>query len=160
MQRILLIAVTAAALQMPANAATTVVSPADQAARDNDRLRILDDELASETSALENLTRRRADRLAAGDAAGVADAEQALHRGASNVAALRREIAGVQRVPGTAAAPRPMPADVHATKHPAPAAATPPWWDVYRRAPRDAAALSTTGQALSGPSNVNTGAVQ
>jgi len=115
-----------------------VVLPAEQAARDSDRLRILQDELAKEQAAAAALAKRRADRLAARDAHGAQEAEAAQQRSSANLAALRREIELASKTAkGTAAAPA---ATVTATRRPAPVlsvgAAQAPWWDVYSKAPR------------------------
>jgi hypothetical protein len=108
-------------------AAPLTVSPAEQSARDIDRLRILRDELASEQSKADDSAKRRAERLAAGDATGVQEAEQALARATDNLAVLRREIQ-------SASAPPVEPSKRLATSAAAPTLPRPSsWWDVYAK---------------------------
>lgn len=112
-----------------AQAGRTVISPSEQAARDTERVRILDAELAQEQQRADEAARRRAERLAAGDAAAADDAEQARARHLENMAALRREIGAASAPPRTTGSDiKPSPAGM-ARRPPD----TTPWWDVYAR---------------------------
>lgn len=128
-----LLAANAAAAQ-PVPVSVPRVAPTEQAARDVDRLAILQEELAAEVKRQADASRRRAERLAAGDRPGAEEAEGALQRSNANVQALQREIDSTRRAstPGNAAA--------SAARKPPPASsvAAPPaaWWDVYSRPPR------------------------
>lgn len=125
----------------------TVVTPAQQTLRDEERLRILHRELAQETQALQAQIQRKQERLAARDVTGVQESDAALQRHHHNVQLLRREIhADRTRGPTTTAAPatpkrrEPLTAT---TPSPAPSAPSPEavgrWWDVYARSPRPGA---------------------
>jgi aspartate oxidase len=120
-----------------------VVSATDQATRDSDRLRILQDELAQEMRAVEEQTKRKAERLAVNDARGVGESESALARHAQNIQALRREIEQATQRLSVGPSARGSPVSVTATRRASPAVAVSsqtatPWWDVYGRAPRRA----------------------
>jgi hypothetical protein len=130
----LLIPPSATAQATPAAA----VTPADQAARDDERLRILRDELARELAVAADAAKRRAERLAAADARGAHEAEQAQARSADNVAALRREIAAALKQSQNG---RPVEPVRVSTRPAGSAAPNPPatrarWWDVYAKPPR------------------------
>lgn len=106
------------------------VSAAEQSSRDDERLRILREELRKSEALVESLARRKAERLAAADVAGADEAEEQRIRALSDVAGLKREIGatrpsaqGIKRSPGQVAAP------VTAIATNAPPSA--PWWDVY-----------------------------
>ncbi len=120
-----------------AQAAGTVVTPTEQATRDAERLRVLQDELTREQAAAAESARRRAERLAAADPQGVHDAEQSQARSAENIGALRRELDAATR-PSTNAR---RPAAVSAMAVSRPATGTrarvdgAPWWDVYAQPP-------------------------
>lgn len=129
------------------------VQPAEQASRDIDRVRILQDELAKEQARLADAAKRRAERLAARDAQGVQEAEAAQQRATSSLAALRREIALASRAPHTSATPvvaTTTRTPTRATRPPV-ETTTAPWWDVYSKPPRREAEaarqqLSATGE--------------
>lgn len=110
------------------------VSAPEQAARDDDRMRILRAELAQESRALEDQTKRKAERLAANDRGGVQESEQAVARHTENIAALRREIdqasqpGRARSAPATATRRAPVTASTVVA-----GAANAPWWDVYGR---------------------------
>src|SRR5262245_40254067 len=74
-----------------------VIPPAEQAARDSDRVEILRQELEKSEALLETLARRKADRLAASDLKGAAEAQAEHARTLSDIAGLKRELAGVTR---------------------------------------------------------------
>jgi hypothetical protein len=81
---------------------------------------------------LEDLARRKAERLAASDMQAATEAEAQRVRTLGDIAAIQREIASTSRTSAQTAAAKPMAAQ--ATKGPAPAgkrAAPTPWWDVY-----------------------------
>jgi hypothetical protein len=116
------------------------VSAGEQATRDDERLRILRDELANEKAAAAEAVKRRAERLTAGDPHGVQEAEQAQARHADNIAALRREIDAAH---SQARAAKAQPTRVQATARRSPARTgaeqggpVTPWWDVYGKPPR------------------------
>jgi hypothetical protein len=132
-----------------------VVSATDQATRDTDRLRILQDELAQEMRAAEEQTKRKAERLAVNDARGVGESESALARHAQNIQALRREIEQATQRLSVGPSARGSPATVTATRRASPVTsqmAATPWWDVYGRAPRRAelAGLRSDEAAVAG----------
>jgi hypothetical protein len=124
-------------------ALSQVVSVAEQRARDNDREAILRAELDKERAAWLGASARVASRRAAGDAAGVADAQRAQARAESDIAALQRELAATSssissagHVAPSASVPRPQRTDA-------------PWWDVYSRAPSIAPATVPSPPAAS-----------
>lgn len=115
------------------------ITTAQQAPRDTERLRILQDELARERGLAAEAALRRAERIAAADARGAQDAELAIARAKQNVDALQREI----QAAATAVARQ---ANVEPTATPSPAAQPvsarshamgqgPRWWDVYAKPP-------------------------
>ena len=115
------------------------VPPAEQAARDNDRVEILRQELKKSEALLETLARRKAERRAAADVESANEIEEQHGRTLSDIAGLRRELATAT---GTAA-PAPAVAGAAVTTKAAPATppsriakAPPPapWWDVYSKA--------------------------
>lgn len=136
---------TAAAAAFPS------IAPSEQATRDNDRLRILQDELRNEQQKAIEQTKRRAERLAARDTQGAQDAEASHARSLANIAALQREIANAStakqpkaKVAAASASPvasrsasPPAPSSVEAPAHA-------PWWDVYSKSPRRAAPVAVT----------------
>jgi hypothetical protein len=108
------------------------VGPQQQAARDNDRIEILREELRKSEAQLEGLMRRKAERLAASDLKAAIEAEDQRVRTLRDIAAIRREIASASHAAAQATAVRPM--AVQAAKNPSAAgkrAAPAPWWDVY-----------------------------
>jgi hypothetical protein len=129
------------------SAERAVVTRSEQAARDDERVRILQEELTREQGMAADATLRRAERLAVRDPRGVQEAEQAQRRAADNMAALRREIEGAAKPAGAATSGTPaeglaIPAARRAA--PSPSAKDPtdaPWWDVYARAPRQTQSL-------------------
>jgi hypothetical protein len=114
-----------------------VVGAAEQSARDDERLRILRDELKKSEALVETLGRRKAERLAVSDITGADEAEEQRVRALSDVAGLKREI-GAPRPSSAApkavtASPAPaLPAKASSTK----AQPSTPWWDVYGKANR------------------------
>lgn len=117
---------------------TPLAAPADgsrivpielQSARDRDRLRILQEELAREQGRSDQAVQRRAERLAASDPAGVQEADALFARTQLNLQALRAELQTAAREPAANAA---IPAKA---LRPA-AARSGAWWDVYAKAPR------------------------
>ncbi len=125
----------------PAEATTQRVVPvAEQRARDSDRVEVLRQELNKSEDLLASLARRKAERLAAADAKGAAEAEDQHSRTLNDVAALKRELGAAANQAGQtdaeASPTKAVKASVRAAapaamKTPAPPAA--PWWDVYGR---------------------------
>jgi len=114
------------------SSASPGVGPQQQAARDNDRIEILREELRKSEAQLEGLIRRKAERLAASDLKAATEAEEQRVRTLGDIAAIRREIASAAHAAAQATAVRPT--AVQAAKHPSAAgkrAAPAPWWDVY-----------------------------
>lgn len=126
-----------AVLGVPAGAAASpaamVVAPAQQAARDDERLRILRDELRRTEALAAQLAQRHAERLAAGDAAGADDAQAQRVRALGDIAGLEREITGL-RPSSVGLKPFPSAAPSRSAGAPRPVHRSPPapWWDVYR----------------------------
>ena len=129
-----------AALAEPTSAPTYVVPPAEQTARDSDRIEILRQELKKSESLLDAMARRKAERLAASDPVGVTVAEEQHTRVISDIVALKRELGAVSRAAGPASAEQvPATSAKPAASPRAPltkAAATTPWWDVYGKGRR------------------------
>ncbi|GAA4346160.1 hypothetical protein GCM10023165_30750 [Variovorax defluvii] len=132
------LACTCAALAQPSTAAHTI-APAEQAARDNDRVEILRQELRKSEALLETLARRKAERLAASDSSAVTETEEQHARTLADIAGLKRELASAMRTttPTTAQTPawgagKPATERSRAPK----ASAAPPWWDVYGKGRR------------------------
>ena len=112
-----------------------VVPVAEQQARDSDRAVILREELARLEAWLQTLARRKAERAAAIDIAGVDDIEEQRLRTLGDIAAVRREL------DATSSAPHAVVPTARA--RPASASIPPPvahWWDVYRKTQRPAPA--------------------
>lgn len=134
------LACAASVLAEPSSAPHQVVPPAQQAARDNDRIEILRQELKKSESRLEFLAHRKAERLAASDPAAVTEAEEQHLRTVNDISALKRELAAVSRVAGPASAEQAPIASTKQVASPrAPSAEAPPmspWWDVYGRGRR------------------------
>jgi len=138
----LLLAFPLAVAMAQTSAAPAIVTPSEQAARDVERVRILQTELAREQINAADAAQRRAERLAMRDPRGVQEAEQAQMRAADNIASLSREIDAATKPasharPGAPAASSATPAAQRAV--PARAAndgTGTPWWDVYAKAPR------------------------
>jgi len=114
------------------------VTAVEQAARDDERLRILREELRQSEQAIEALAKRRAERLAASDAVGADEAQGQRARLLEDIDALKREIgtaqphAGLPAPLASNAATLPVAEAKPATVKHAPPAAR--WWDVYTRA--------------------------
>ncbi len=90
--------------------ASQVVGPQQQAARDHDRIAILREELGKSQAQLEDLARRKAERLAASDMQAATEAEAQRVRTIGDIAAIQREIASTSRTSAqTAAAKLPWP---------------------------------------------------
>ena len=136
-----------------------VVGPQQQAARDHDRIEILRDELRKSQAQLEDLVRRKTERLAASDTQAATEAEAQRVRTLGDIAALQREIAAASRTSTQIAVVEAMAA--HVNKSPASAgkrAAPTPWWDVYgssrRMDPSASVSLSPpSGQVPAGSSS-------
>lgn len=113
------------------------VSAAEQARRDDDRLKILRDELARETRLFQEQTRRKAERSAANDTQGAQESEQALEGHRQNIESLRREmdVAGHQPVARARRADGPRVAHRAAQASSTADADALPWWDVYGHRP-------------------------
>lgn len=116
-----------------------VVSAAEQSSRDDERLRILRDELRKSEALVEALGRRKTERLAASDLAGAGEAEEQRIRALADVAGLKREIgaarpsSAVANVVVLARAGLASPAGSSPTRSRLPT----PWWDVYGKANRE-----------------------
>lgn len=112
-----------------------VVTPAEQAARDDDRIEILRQELKRSGAQLEDLARRKAERLAASDMQGANEAEEQRTRTLSDIAGLERELASKPRLAGITAVVKPSAART-ASSHIISAKDSAPWWDVYGKVHR------------------------
>lgn len=108
--------------------AAMIVSPAEQANRDARRVEILQSEIDAEQAASIESVKRRAERLAANDSAGVQEAEAAIAQHTRNLETLRREIEIAAKSPAVA----PAAVDRAAAKESKPVS----WWDVYAHDPR------------------------
>lgn len=144
--------------QTVSNVAYPSIAPAEQATRDNERLRILQDELKAEQEKAIDSTKRRAERLAAQDPQGVQEAELAHSRATGNIAALQREIASASAAKqpkgkGATASAAMTQARASAALPSVEAQVQAPWWDVYGKSPRKAAPASIT-QPAAGVSDV------
>lgn len=128
-------------LAEPSGTQQHVVPPTEQAARDGERLGILREELKKSEALLESLARRKAERLAASDAAGATEVEEQHARTVSDIAGLQRELVAVTRAQTSRATPAPSsasakPAALPQTSSAAKPASTTPWWDVYGKVRR------------------------
>lgn len=123
--------------------AVAVVSAAEQATRDDVRLRVLETELRKSEDRLEFLAKRRAERLAVGDQLAAHEADEERVRTLSDIAGLRREIGTARTAAGQ---PRMTPAaSLSPTKtRPVKLEPNPPWWDVYGKVRRTDAASSAS----------------
>jgi hypothetical protein len=129
------------------------VAPPEQLARDDDRVKVLRQELKKSEEQLESLTRRKAERMAASDLQAVNEAEDQHLRTLSDITALKREIASVSAVAGQSQ--KSMPVGAQAIQHhprTGKGTAPSPWWDVYGSGPRAGlpasdSPASTPGQA-------------
>ncbi|RST50033.1 hypothetical protein [Variovorax sp. MHTC-1] len=131
------------------------VGASQQSARDDERLRILRDELRTTEALAAHLARRRAERIAAADAAGADEAEAQRVRALSDIAGLEREIAASHPSRGAGHGALLRASSASATKpRPANAKRAAPWWDVYgqaRRAAVPAAVSYTSSGAVDAP---------
>ena len=92
------LATCAALLCVSSPAATAqTVGPLQQAARDDERVRILHEELARERASLQDAAKQTAERLAAGDSPGADAARQRQLRTSRDIEALEREIGQLRR---------------------------------------------------------------
>jgi len=128
------LAACAALLTVPVAAQETTVARPVQAARDDERMRILRAELQRERALATDATRRRAERHTAGDGQGARDAEQQQLRATDNVVALQREIVAAER---GANPPR-----RHAGTAPGARPTAVRWWDVYAPRPSNPSTAS------------------
>jgi len=128
------------AAAQPVATVATVVSASEQSARDDERLRILRDELRKSETLVEALARRKAERLAMADKVAADEAEEGRLRALGDIAALKREIAGTRPTADASTKAAPPASGSHAApvrsaqpKPPPvqPAQPTTPWWDVY-----------------------------
>jgi len=112
-----------------------MVSSVEQASRDDERLRVLRDELRKSEALIESLAKRRAERLAVADHVAVQEAEEERVRALSDVAGLKREIAAT-RLTGESA--KATPSAIAQTARTARPKVEPGahWWDVYSKASR------------------------
>jgi len=148
-----------AALAEPPSAPLHVISPVEQTSRNSDRIEILRQELKKTEAQLESVARRKAERLAAADPAGVSEAEEQHTRTVNDIAALKRELAAASRTAEPASAEQAPTAPAKAATSPrastTKAPATTPWWDVYgkgRRAePATPVSLAPVPDAASRP---------
>lgn len=129
-----------------------------QAARNNDRIEILREELRKSEVQLEGLMRRKAERLAASDLKAATEAEEQHIRTLGDIAAIRREIASASRAAAQTTAVRPM--AIQAAKHPSAAGkrvAPAPWWDVYGSGRRieSPASLSLASPPVQAPRGIS-----
>lgn len=118
-----------------------VIPPAQQAARDSDRVEILRQELKKSEALLETLARRKAERRAAADVEGANEAEEQRGRTLSDIAGLKRELAVATRsaappLTGAEAAVTTKAPPAAPPSRPAKAPPAAPWWDVYSKARR------------------------
>jgi hypothetical protein len=134
-----------AAAQTP-QPAGMVVGAREQAARDSDRVRILQSELTREHAAAAEAAKRRAAHLATSDSKAAEQDQQAQQRATENVAALQRELDAAMRSSSVASAP-PARVSVKPAAKPTTSGANAPWWDVYAK-PRRAAAAGTSPLTL------------
>ena len=117
-----------------------MVSASEQSARDDERLRILRDELRKSEALVETLARRKAERLAMADKVAADDAEEGRLRALGDIAALKREIAGTRPTADAPPKATPPASGSHAAPvrpaqpKPQPVQPTMPWWDVYGKA--------------------------
>lgn len=121
----------------------TRVTPQQQQARDNDRLRILTDELTRVKSTLEDLAKRRAERIAAADSKGVEETDTQRDRVLADKAGLEREIAAASKASPSAVA-APSGASPSTTARRTTASSPLPWWDVYSKAPMPSSESKST----------------
>ncbi|RZL85518.1 MAG: hypothetical protein EOP82_32525 [Variovorax sp.] len=134
----LLVSLLLGAASVTAQPSLMVVNPADQSARDDERLRILRDELEKSETLVETLARRKAERLAVADTVAADEAEEQRIRTLSDIAGIRREIAAMRP---SGEAPKAAPPASGSASYPAKATPpkpqpTAPWWDVYGKAGR------------------------
>ena len=141
------------------------VTGVEQAARDSERVRILRAEWTHTRQAADALAKRRAERLAARDAAGVDEAGAQRARALQDLGALGRGVGAAQRsAPRASQTAAQAPAPVgSSTAAPATAEASPVraarilpttrWWDVYSRAapPRAAPVSLAAPPGAEGP---------
>ena len=138
---------------VPAQAALHAIAPPEQLARDNDRVKVLRQELKKSGEQLASLTRRKAERMAASDMQGVNEAEEQHVRTLGDIAALQREIASMSAVAGRTQTIKPVAAQAPQNRPGTGKGTAPsPWWDVYgssRRAglPAAGSPAPTPGQA-------------
>lgn len=121
----------------PVSAVAAVVSASEQAVRDDERLRILRDELKKSEALVEMLARRKAERLAMADKVAADEAEEGRLRALGDIAALKREIAGARPPASALTRDTPRASSSHAAPaRPAQSKPQPamPWWDVYGKA--------------------------
>lgn len=111
--------------------ASQVVAPQQQAIRDRDRIEILREELAKSQAQLEDLMRRKAERLAASDPKAATEAAEQHARTLGDIAAIQREIAFASRGATQTATVKPAAMQAAMTPSTGKRAVQAPWWDVY-----------------------------
>jgi len=148
----------------PQSPPARTVDAGEQRARDSDRVVVLSQELRKSEDQLAVLTRRKAERLAASDPQGAAEAEEQHRRTLDDVAALRRELGMASKQASAASddaratlaakagarATAPIPAK--------PSASTAaPWWDVYGqgRSPAPSTPISQAPATSAAPTPVS-----
>lgn len=114
-------------------AALHAVAASEQAARDNDRIAILRQELKKSEEQLESLAHRKAERLAASDMQAANETEEQRVRTLGDIAGLRREIASASHIAASQTTVMRTAAALPARSRPVSGkgAAPAPWWDVY-----------------------------
>lgn len=121
--------------------APTVVVAKVQSERDDERLHILRDELRKAEALVEALAKRKAERLAVSDTAGVEETEAQRSRTLGDIAALQREIATMRPAADAAKPALSIGASTPTARALAKPRSATPWWDVYGKTrPVDASA--------------------
>lgn len=108
-----------------------VIAPPEQAARDNDRVEILRQELRKSEAQLERLAQRQTERLAASDMQAAKEAEDQRIRTLADIAGLKREIASASQVAGRVTVVKPFSARAAQRRTASGQGTAPAWWDVY-----------------------------
>lgn len=116
--------------------ASQVIGPQQQATRDHDRIEILREELKKSQVQLEDLMRRKAERLAASDQKAATEAEAQHVRTLGDIAAIQREIAFAAHASTQPTTVKPTAVLVAKSPSASKRAAQAPWWDVYGRSRR------------------------
>lgn len=134
---------------------STKVSTAEQAAREDDRLLILRNELKKSEALVESLAKRRAERLAASDMVAADEAENDRIRVLSDIAGIKREIASTRPTaspPEAGSSTAGVRVGTAKPVQPKTEKAA-PWWDVYGKSGRATASGSDTSAQASRPTS-------